>query len=71
MSQPYPVSLTFAMQQQDMLFEAIADWAASTGAERGRNRRYAMRLLAAERARRNWRRAELRAATLRNQRRAA
>ena len=71
MSQPYPVSLTFAMQQQDMLFEAIADWAASTGDERGRNRRYAMRLLAAERARRNWRRAELRAATLRHGRIAA
>ena len=63
MSQPYPVSVTFEMQQQDMLFEAIADWAASTGAERGRNRRYAMRLLAAERARRNWRREQLRAAT--------
>ena len=71
MSQPYPVSVTFEMQQQDMLFEAIADWAASTGAERGRNRRYAMRLLAAERARRDWRHEQLRAATLRNQRRAA
>jgi hypothetical protein len=67
----YPVSVTFAMQQQDMLLEAIADWSDSTGAERGRNRRYAMRLLAAERARRDWRRAELRAATLRNERRAA
>ena len=71
MSQPYPVSLTYQLQQQDMLLEAIADWSASTGAERGRNRRYAMRLLAAERARRNWRRAELRAATLRHGRIAA
>ena len=61
MSQPYPVSLTYQLQQQDMLLEAIADWSDSTGTQRGINRRYAMRLLAAERARRDWRHEQLRA----------
>ena len=62
----------FTQQRDAILLEAIADWRASYGHEsHGRNRRYAMRLLAAERARRNWRRAELLAAHSRNIRRAA
>jgi hypothetical protein len=60
--QPFPATLTYQLQCDTTLLDAIADWAASTGAERGRDRRYAQRLLAAERARRDWRRAELLAA---------
>jgi hypothetical protein len=59
---PYPAAFTYQLQRDTTLLDAIADWSASSGAERGRNRRYAMRLLAAERARRDWRRAELLAA---------
>jgi hypothetical protein len=50
------------MQRTDELLAAIADWAMSHAAERSRNRRWAMRLLAAERARRDERRAEVQAA---------
>ena len=60
--EPYPVALTREMQRTDELLQAIADWRVSTGAERGRDRRYAMRLLAAERKRRDARRAALRSA---------
>jgi hypothetical protein len=64
--QPYPAAFTYQLQRDTTLLDAIADWCASTGAERGRDRRYAMRLLAAERARRDWRRAELLAAARRS-----
>ena len=60
--QPYPAAFTYQLQRDTMLLDAIADWAAHTGAERGRDRRYAMRLLQAERLRRDARRAELQAA---------
>jgi hypothetical protein len=56
---PIPVSVAYAQQRDEMLADAIADWADSHGAERGINRRYALRLIIAERARRNWRRNEL------------
>jgi hypothetical protein len=59
---PFPVALTREMQRDQELLAAIADWAMSHAAERSRNRRWAMRLLAAERARRSARRAELAAA---------
>ncbi|HEY2619458.1 MAG TPA: hypothetical protein VGI78_19110 [Acetobacteraceae bacterium] len=64
--QPYPATFTYQLQRDATLLDAIVDWHASAGAARGRNRRYAMRLLAAERARRNWRRAELLAAARRS-----
>jgi membrane-bound ClpP family serine protease len=67
----YPVALTREMQRDQELLEAVADWAMSHAAERSRNRRWAMRLLAAERARRDARRAELVAAITRNTRRLA
>jgi hypothetical protein len=58
----YPVSLTREMQRTDELREAIAYWRDSHGEARGRDRRYAMRLLVAERLRRAARRAKLAAA---------
>ena len=64
--QPYPATFTYQLQRDTTLLDAITDWCASTGPERGRDRRYAMRLLAAERARRDWRRTELLAATRRS-----
>ena len=62
MTQPYPVSLTYELQRTEALLAAIAEWNASTGPERGTNRRYALRLLAAERRRRDAARAALHAA---------
>jgi predicted secreted protein len=60
------------MQRDAELLEAVADWRASCGHEsHARDRRWAMRLLAAERARRDARRAELAAATRSHQRIAA
>jgi predicted secreted protein len=60
---PFPVSLTREMQRDQELLEAVADWRASCGHEsHARDRRYAMLLVAAERARRDARRAELAAA---------
>jgi hypothetical protein len=67
----YPVSLTREMQRDQELLEAVADWRASTGPQHGIDRRWAMRLLTAERARRDARRAELAAATRSHQRIAA
>jgi hypothetical protein len=63
---PYPVSLTREMQRTDELLAAIADWRASTGPQHGIDRRWAMALLAAARARRDLRRAEVQAAVARN-----
>jgi hypothetical protein len=63
---PFPASLTREMQRDAELAEAVADWRASTGPQHGIDRRWAMRLLAAERARRSARRAELAAAVNRN-----
>jgi hypothetical protein len=57
-----PATFTYRLQRNEALLADIADWCASTGAERGRDRRCALRLLAAERARRNAGRAELRTA---------
>jgi len=62
MTQPYPVAYTRALQRTEELLQAIADWRASTGAWRGSCRRYALRLLAAERRRRDAGRAALRQA---------
>ena len=53
--QPFPVSYTRALQREAELREAIAAARASHGAQRGIDRRYAMRLLAAERKRRGTR----------------
>ena len=64
--QPYPATFTYQLQRDTTLLDAIADWCSSTGEEHARDRRYAMRLLAAERARRDWRRAELQAAVRRS-----
>lgn len=62
----YSVAYTRELQRTEALLEAIADWRASTGAWRGSCRRYALRLLAAERRRRDLARSELRAAAYRN-----
>jgi hypothetical protein len=61
---PSLVSVSYARewQRRDELLAAIADWRSSTGAEHARDRRYAMCLLAAEHARRDLRRAEVKAA---------
>jgi hypothetical protein len=69
--QPYSAAFTYQLQRDTTLLDAIADWHTSTGNERGRNRRYAMRLLTAELARRDWRRAELQAAARRSMLKAA
>jgi hypothetical protein len=68
---PFSVAEARALQRTDELLEAIADWATSHAAERSRNRRWAMALLAAERARRDARRAEVAAAVNRSQQRIA
>ena len=60
------VARAVELQRTEMLLTAIADWRRSTGAQRGIDRRYAMRLLAAERARREAGRAELHAAATRS-----
>jgi hypothetical protein len=62
----YPVSLTREMQRDQELLEAVADWRATHSAI---DRRWAMRLLAAERARRDERRAEVQAAVAHSQQR--
>jgi hypothetical protein len=67
----YSATLTYQLQRDTTLLDAIADWCASTGEEHVRDRRYAMRLLTAERARRDWRRAELQAAARRSMLKAA
>ncbi|HEY6254506.1 MAG TPA: hypothetical protein VIY51_01810 [Xanthobacteraceae bacterium] len=67
----YPVAYTFAQQRTEALLAAIADARTSHGTQRGIDRRHALRLLAAERAARNARRAELHAAATRSLRRAA
>jgi hypothetical protein len=62
---PALVSVAYAREQQrtDELLAAIADWRASCGRpEHARDRRYAMCLLAAEHARRDLKRAEVKAA---------
>jgi hypothetical protein len=61
---PALTSVAYAREQQrtDELLQAIADWRSSTGAEHARDRRYAMCLLAAEHARRDLKRAEVKAA---------
>jgi hypothetical protein len=66
------VALTREMQRDQELLEAVADWRASCGHEsHARDRRWAMRLLAAERARRDAHRAELPTPTRTQFRRAA
>jgi hypothetical protein len=65
---PFPASLTREMQRDQELLEAVADWRATHSAI---DRRWAMRLLAAERARRDARRAELPTPTRTQFRRAA
>jgi hypothetical protein len=65
---PYTVALTREMQRDQELLEAVADWRATHSAI---DRRWAMRLLAAERARRDARRAELPTPTRTQFRRAA
>lgn len=67
----YSVAYTHELQRTEELLEAIADWRATTGAERGTNRRWAMRLLAAERRRRDAGRAALRQAATKVHRRQA
>ena len=64
---PSLTSVAYAreMQRRDELLTAIADWAASTGAEHAIDRRYAMALLEVARVRRNLRRAEVHAAAQR------
>jgi hypothetical protein len=63
---PFPASLTREMQRDQELLAAIADWRASTGPQHARDRRYALALLAAERARRDLKRAEVQAAVAHN-----
>jgi hypothetical protein len=69
------VDYAFEAQRRAMLLQAIADWAASTGAEHVRDRRYAMTQIAVAKARRALKRAEVAAAIRRaaanRQRRAA
>ena len=62
LAEPYPVAYTRELQRVNDLLCSIAEWNASTGPERGTNRRYALRLLAAERRRRDAARAALHAA---------
>ena len=72
MSQPYPVARVFEESRDAELLAAIAEARTSHGAQRGIDRRYALRLLAAERKRRNARRAAFEAAVARaHMRRAA
>jgi hypothetical protein len=70
---PSLLSVAYAReaQRRDELEAAIADWRRSTGPEHARDRRYALAMLAAERARRDLRRAEVAAAIRRNTRRRA
>jgi hypothetical protein len=68
---PYSVAEARAIQRDAELAEAIDDWRHSRGEEHARDRRWAMRLLAAERARRDERRAELPTPTRTQFRRAA
>jgi hypothetical protein len=69
---PYSVAEARAIQRDAELAQAIDDWRASCGHEsHARDRRWAMRLLAAERARRDARRAELPTPTRTQFRRAA
>jgi hypothetical protein len=63
---PYSVAEARAIQRDAELAQAIDDWRASTGPQHARDRRWAMALLAAERARRDLRRAEVAAAVNRN-----
>jgi hypothetical protein len=65
---PSLVSVTYAReaQRRDELEAAIADWRHSRGEEHVRDRRWAMALIAAERARMALRRAEVQAAITRN-----
>jgi hypothetical protein len=70
---PSLLSVTYAReaQRRDELEAAIADWRRSIGPQHVRDRRYALALIAAERARRDLRRAEVAAAIARNARRKA
>jgi hypothetical protein len=68
---PYSVAEARAAQRTEELLVAIDDWRASSGSQHVRDRRWAMALLAAERARRDLRRAEVATAITRNTRRRA
>jgi hypothetical protein len=71
---PSLLSVAYAReaQRRDELDAAIADWRHSTGPQHVRDRRWALALIATERARQDLRRAEVQAAIARNtQRRAA
>jgi hypothetical protein len=65
---PFSVAEARAIQRDAELAEAIADWRHSHGEEHVRDRRYALALIAAERARSALRRAEVQAAIRRNHR---
>jgi hypothetical protein len=56
------VSYAYEAQRRQRLLDAIADWAASTGAEHVRDRRYAMTQIAVAKTRRALKRAEVAAA---------
>jgi hypothetical protein len=68
---PFSVAEARAIQRDAELAEAIADWRRSTGSQHATDRRWAMAMLAAERARSALRRAEVQAAINRNRRRLA
>jgi hypothetical protein len=65
---PSLLSVSYARetQRRDELEAAIADWRRSHGEEHVRDRRYALALIAADRARSALRRAEVAAAIRRN-----
>jgi hypothetical protein len=65
---PSLLSVTYAReaQRRDELEAAIADWRRSTGPQHATDRRWALALIAAERARSALRRAEVQAAIRRN-----
>jgi hypothetical protein len=64
---PYLIDEAREAQETDELLEAIRDWRTSYGQpQHGRDRRWAMSLLAVHRARRDLRRAEVEAAVARN-----
>jgi hypothetical protein len=67
---PSLLSVAYAReaQRRDELEAAIGDWRRSTGPQHATDRRWAMAMLAAERARRDLRRAEVAAAIRRNRR---
>jgi hypothetical protein len=67
MHRPYLLTEAREAQETDELLAAIRDWRESYGQpQHGRDRRWAMSLLAVHRARRDLRRAEVEAAVARN-----